>query len=469
MIDNYSLERRTALYENNRYMNNDRSSRERPNQAYQEVMASEMDFQKDNTLSQSYNEEDFGNSTRSPIKPQQEIKTTKKTSEVKISDTRGRSMRKREISKEVPRMSGNKARETPYSRVSDSAVKPREVPINRTIDTSTKVRHTGAHSRIIDSVLHEERDKPTAIKTKVPRKSSVSKERACKRTTEVKRSSSNIKQHENKRSTEKKTRKDFSKTDAAYIKSEKKNTTTISIEDGAFYQNQNEPQTAKMISNMKDMLLDSKILEEKRKNLSLRPDFNVQELFGMVNYNKNGFLSVVEFEIWSNKNPYLNLNLSDIELIFERYDRDKDGVLSFHEFMQVFTPKTREYKRNLINRAEKGNELFTDLTITTQKMVKDLFKTLIYIGINMEFNKQGISDGKWSKSDELFRYMDKFKDGFVTYDEFQQTLRDNGMLLNKTDMHELFEEFDKNLDGRITFDEFHSPQKRDRDALVEED
>ena len=76
MIDNYSLERRTALYENNRYMNNDRSSRERPNQAYQEVMASEMDFQKESTHSQSYNEEEFGNSTRSPIKHQQEIKTT---------------------------------------------------------------------------------------------------------------------------------------------------------------------------------------------------------------------------------------------------------------------------------------------------------------------------------------------------------------------------------------------------------
>jgi len=222
MIDNYSLERRTALYENNRYVNNDRSSRERPNQAYQEVMASEMDFQKESTHSQSYNEEDFGNSTRSPIKPQQEIKTTKKTSEVKNSETRGRSTRKREISKEVPRLSNNKARDTPYSRVNDSGVKAREIPINRTIDSSTKVRHTGSHSRVQDMVLQGERDKVTATKTRVPRKSSVSKERTCKRTSEVKRSGSNIKQPENKRSTEKKTRKDFSKSDAAYIKSEKK-------------------------------------------------------------------------------------------------------------------------------------------------------------------------------------------------------------------------------------------------------
>lgn len=59
---------------------------------------------------------------------------------------------------------------------------------------------------------------------------------------------------------------------------------------------------------MKDMMLDNKILEEKKKNLSLRPDFNVQELFAMINYNKNGYLSVCEFEIWVKKNPYMNLN-----------------------------------------------------------------------------------------------------------------------------------------------------------------
>jgi len=438
MRDNNSRERRTAFYDQNRFMNYDRSSREQKPQAYQEVVASEPECQKQITHSESYIEEEFGNSTRSPInvKPQPEIKMTKKTSENKNIETRGRSTKKREVSKEISRLSSNKANVTPYNKASDSGAKVRDThtPIGRTVESSTKIKH---HSRVQDMILNEERDKGTSTKTKVPRKSSVSKERTHKKsTTEVR------KQTENKRSVEKKTRKDFSKTDVVHNKSERKNTTTISIEDGA--SNPNEPNTDKLMKNMKDMLLDSKILEEKRKNLSLRPDFNVQELFGMVNYNKNGFLSVVEFEIWSNKNPYLNLNLSDIELIFERYDRDKDGVLSFHEFMQIFSPKTREYKRNLINRAEKGNELFTDLTITTQKMVKDLFKTLIYIGINMEFNKQSISDGKWSKSDELFRYMDKFKDGFVTYEEFEQTLRDNGMLLNKNDMHELFEEFDKN-------------------------
>jgi len=57
----------------------------------------------------------------------------------------------------------------------------------------------------------------------------------------------------------------------------------------------------------------------------------------------------------------------------------------------------------------------------TQKLVKDLFKSVIYIQINMEYNKQDISGGNWSKSEEIFKFMDSHKDGFVTYGEFEQT------------------------------------------------
>lgn len=59
--------------------------------------------------------------------------------------------------------------------------------------------------------------------------------------------------------------------------------------------------------------------------------------------------------------------------------------------------------------------------MATQKGIKDLLKSVIYIQINMEYNKQDISGGNWSKSEELFRMMDSHKDGFVTYDEFEQT------------------------------------------------
>lgn len=89
--------------------------------------------------------------------------------------------------------------------------------------------------------------------------------------------------------------------------------------------------------------------------------------------------------------------------------------------MSIFVPKTKQYRRNLMSRPVKGNVNFNDLTIATQKLLKDLFKSLVYIQINMEYNKQDISEGKWSKSDEIFRYMDRYKDGFITYDEFEQT------------------------------------------------
>lgn len=186
----------------------------------------------------------------------------------------------------------------------------------------------------------------------------------------------------------------------------------------------------------------------------------------MINYNKNGYLSVVEFEIFINKNNYLNLNLSDIELLFERFDRDRDGVLSFHEFWTIFAPRTKEYARNLTRRLPKGNNHFNDLTMETQKLLKDLFKSVIYIQINMEYNKQDISQGKWSRSEELFKLLDMHRDGFITQHEFEQTLMENGLNVSQEDFKNLFEEFDRNANGQISFDEFHSPSKKQRDALV---
>lgn len=205
----------------------------------------------------------------------------------------------------------------------------------------------------------------------------------------------------------------------------KRQDSNISIEDGA-KASQPKPKKHNFMGNFQDMMHDNAILEEKRKNLSLRPDFNIQEMFGMVNYNKNGFLTVEEFAIFVQKNPYLNLNASDIDLLFSRYDKDQDGVLSFHEFLSIFVPKTKEYRRNMMSRPEKGVGLFANLTCATQKMVKDLFKALVYIQINMEYNKADLSQGNWATSQKLFTYMDRYKDGFITYDEFERTLKDNG-------------------------------------------
>lgn len=88
----------------------------------------------------------------------------------------------------------------------------------------------------------------------------------------------------------------------------------------------------------------------------------------------------------------------------------------------------------------------------------------------MEYNKNTVNgEDNISESNLLFEYMDKYKDGYITYEEFENRLKENGLCVDSQDIQNLFEEFDTNADGKIAFDEFYSPNKMTREALVEVD
>ena len=90
-------------------------------------------------------------------------------------------------------------------------------------------------------------------------------------------------------------------------------------------------------------------------------------------------------------------------------------------------------------------------------MICDLLKSIVLAIENFKCNLGDISGGSIKKSDEIFSYMDKYKDGFVTVDELEELLAENGVRVNNKEVMNLFEQFDRNADGRITFDEFCSP------------
>ena len=215
---------------------------------------------------------------------------------------------------------------------------------------------------------------------------------------------------------------------------------------------------SKMIVNLNDAIYDNKILEDKRVGLALRYDFCLHELFSMMDINKSGHVSLTEFERFS-LDYGVALSIEDLSVIIDRYDKDRDGMLSFVEFSEIFLPKNDEYRRTMLDRVERSIFNFYDYTILTQTHIKDLLRTIVTVEDNFECNKIKLSDGRILSSDEIFRFLDKHRTGYVTLYEFTQALNEAGVYCSDVDCKTLFEQFDKNKDGIITFEEFHSPAK----------
>ena len=138
--------------------------------------------------------------------------------------------------------------------------------------------------------------------------------------------------------------------------------------------------------------MDNKILEEKRINLSLRFDFCLMELFHMMDKDKNGYLTLAEIDRFALAN-YLGLDTEDCAIIIDRFDKDRDGRLSFAEFCAIFSPDTLEYRKSMQDRLERNIFAFVEYTLQTQQIIKDLLKAIVTVEENFENTKARISEG----------------------------------------------------------------------------
>ena len=97
----------------------------------------------------------------------------------------------------------------------------------------------------------------------------------------------------------------------------------------------------------KDIIFIERELESSKIELTLKPDFNLLDAFKMIDYSNHGWVSFQELtETLSRVFDIDTLSLEgmeNLELLFKRYDTNRDGKLSLAEFCNAFTPQGREY------------------------------------------------------------------------------------------------------------------------------
>ena len=88
------------------------------------------------------------------------------------------------------------------------------------------------------------------------------------------------------------------------------------------------------------LLLDAESLAERvRQRLSRMPEFNLHQAFIAVDKDRNGFITIDEFQsiLYSHG---IFASSKDLQSLMQKYDKNKDGRVSYSEFIEEVTPKS---------------------------------------------------------------------------------------------------------------------------------
>jgi len=99
-------------------------------------------------------------------------------------------------------------------------------------------------------------------------------------------------------------------------------------------------ETLQRFAQVLRLLLDCESLSERlRQRLSRRPEFSSYDAFQAIDRDRNGFITLEELrEVMEEKG--CKVSSRDLKCLMERYDKNRDGRVSYSEFVQEVTPKS---------------------------------------------------------------------------------------------------------------------------------
>ena len=200
-------------------------------------------------------------------------------------------------------------------------------------------------------------------------------------------------------------------------------------------------------------------MEQKRRELALRSDFNmcdVYKMFTQLDASKRG-IDCDDLYSTMVHNLQLTITKDEVFIIFYKLDKDGDGVLSYSEVCDCFVPRENEYAVLINSRggfygAESDPTKFFEGS--TRELLKKFLRGFVECEVSIELVRQRIVNKTNLKIDTCFSQVDKQDKGYITLDDLRTFLKATNMYPSEKCMRLFFQRLDKNEDNVLSYDEF---------------
>lgn len=207
-------------------------------------------------------------------------------------------------------------------------------------------------------------------------------------------------------------------------------------------------------------------VEEAKESLFKRKNFSTSGCFNQIDLSGNGFITRSSIEKFLHTNKITNTGY--IEAIFKRLDKNRNGRISFTEFIQIVTPANKVYgseknftsvfspspsinqtpqkfKTKRPSKSKKTSQIgkFARFLMQQVMLEKELEEKRKVLALRLDF-----TIGK------LFSFMNQSATGFISLKEFDESLRKLGILPELNQCHLLFRQYDRDDDNFLNFWDF---------------
>ena len=221
--------------------------------------------------------------------------------------------------------------------------------------------------------------------------------------------------------------------------------------------NKSKENINKSISNfikyIQFLLIKEKHTLDLKDNLSLREDISLKNLFCIFDYNKKNKISKKEFKVVCKKIFGLYPTSDQINLVYKRYDKDKDNNLNIKEFLNMIKPIKEEYVCLLFNKEKNEND--NNINMKSKKMFSDVIRAVIEDEGNYYKFKYDLENKNLFELNEFWNEIKNYfsNENGIDKLEFNKLLNDFGCNLNQYDIDIIFNKIDYDKDDIISYDD----------------